>query len=118
VSDTLFDVPDTDLVEEVWDVPAPAATLTPDQRAVLDFEQSFPHWKYAAEKWEAVRVLLKMTQTRYVQLLIQVKDCLEALAEDPLRVNRLRRIGDTRLRQRERSRDRIAAGVEKPRYIA
>ncbi len=72
--------------------------MTDDQARVLAFErQRFTH---AGNKEAAIRDELGISPTRYYQLLAQLLDDREALAVDPLLVNRLRRLRTSRVAAR------------------
>jgi hypothetical protein len=75
-----------------------ATELTDRQQAILIFERQW--WKFAGAKEAAVREQFDMTATRYYQVVNALIDRPEALAYDPLLVNRLRRLRTGRQRQR------------------
>lgn len=64
--------------------------MTPIQRMILDMEKR--HYRYAGNKEQAIRDEFDMTPARYYQLLASLVDEPEALAVEPVLVNRLRRI--------------------------
>jgi hypothetical protein len=68
------------------------------ERAVLAFERQW--WRFPGAKAEAVRSELSMSMTRYHQILNRVIDDPEALAAEPVLVNRLRRARAAKLRAR------------------
>ena len=68
--------------------------LTETERAMLTFERQW--WRQPGAKEQAMRDLFGMTATRYQQLLNKLIDRPEALAAEPLTVNRLRRLRDER----------------------
>lgn len=65
---------------------------------VLDFERNW--WKYAGPKEQGIRERFGMSATRYYQILNNLIDQPEALAQDPLLVRRLRRLRAERQRAR------------------
>ncbi|SEJ38369.1 DUF3263 domain-containing protein [Demequina mangrovi] len=69
-----------------------------DERAVaiLALERRF--WRYAGAKEDAVRESLGLSATQYYQVLNSLIDSPEALAHDPVLVQRLRRMRDARRR--------------------
>lgn len=62
--------------------------MTAEDRAVLELEAQT--WRFAGAKEAAVRERLGLTPTRYYQRLRALLDDPEALARDPMTVNRLR----------------------------
>lgn len=68
------------------------------ERELLAFERSW--WKMEGSKERAVRERFGMSATRYYQLLNELIDRPEALAEDPMLVRRLRRRRSARQRLR------------------
>lgn len=88
------------------DVPGPAAApeetpegaLTPAEQRVLAFERQW--WKVAGSKEQAVREAFGMSTTRYYQVLNALIDRPEAVAFDPMLVQRLRRVRRSRRRVR------------------
>ena len=85
---------------------APAGpALSETEREVLAFERRW--WKYAGAKETAIRELFDMSATRYYQVLNSLLDSEAALAADPMLVKRLRRMRDSR--QRERSARRLGS---------
>lgn len=72
--------------------------LSDRDRAVLDFEARWQ--RHDAAKEEAVRTDLEMTPARYYQLLGRLLDDADAVAYDPMLVHRLRRLRDSRQRER------------------
>ena len=69
------------------------AALTERDRAVLALEAR--PWRTAGAKERAIRAELDLSATRYYQLLNALLDNPEALAADPVLVNRLRPVYDT-----------------------
>ncbi|MFI1965817.1 DUF3263 domain-containing protein [Streptomyces pathocidini] len=67
-------------------------------RAVLGVERR--GWPGPGAKERAIRERLGMSPTRYYQLLNALLDDPRALAHDPVTVNRLRRVRDSRRRNR------------------
>ncbi|KDQ68705.1 DUF3263 domain-containing protein [Streptomyces halstedii] len=78
--------------------PGPEAALSDQERAVLAVERQ--SWPGPGAKERAIRERLGISPVRYYQLLNALLDDRRALAEDPVTVNRLRRIRDTRRRSR------------------
>lgn len=72
--------------------------LTPLERAILDFEHQW--WQHPGAKDEAITRTFGMTPVRYHQTLNALLDRPEALRHDPLLLNRLRRLRDTRRARR------------------
>lgn len=73
-------------------------TLTPSQRAILDFERQW--WRQPGAKEQAIRDNFEMSPTRYYQTLNALLDLPEALHYDPSLVNRLQRLRTTATRSR------------------
>ncbi|MFE9093116.1 DUF3263 domain-containing protein [Streptomyces sp. NPDC007264] len=72
--------------------------LTAREKAILALEgRSFPG---AGAKERAVREQLGLVPVRYYQLLNALLDDPRALAHDPVTVNRLRRVRDSRRAER------------------
>ncbi|MCW8219567.1 DUF3263 domain-containing protein [Streptomyces griseolus] len=78
--------------------PGPEAALSDQERAVLAVERQ--SWPGPGAKERAIRERLGISPVRYYQLLNALLDDRRALVEDPVTVNRLRRIRDTRRRSR------------------
>lgn len=74
------------------------AGLTERESEILAFEHRW--WRYAGAKEQAIRDTFGLSSTRYYQLLNKLIDRSEALEQDPMLVNRLRRIRATRVRDR------------------
>lgn len=72
--------------------------LTDRDREILKIEGLW--WQYAGAKEQAIREKVDISSTRYYQILNQLIDTEEALAFDPILVNRLRALRDTRQRSR------------------
>ncbi|MET9655431.1 DUF3263 domain-containing protein [Streptomyces sp. NPDC006510] len=68
--------------------------LSDRDRAVLAVERQ--SWPGPGTKERAIREQLGISPTRYYQLLNALLDDRRALAEDPVTVNRLRRVRDAR----------------------
>ncbi len=83
-------------------------TLGEQEQRLLDYEAAW--WKYAATKSEGIRERFGLSATRYYQALNALLDDPDALAYDPLLVQRLRRERDRR--QRERSARRLDRPAE------
>jgi hypothetical protein len=73
-------------------------TLSRQAREILAMEAQW--WRSPGAKAEAIIVQLGLTPTRYAQLLNRLLDDPEALAADPVTVNRLRRLREKRLNGR------------------
>jgi hypothetical protein len=71
--------------------------LTRQERDILAFERRW--WRYAGAKEQAIRDLFDLSATRYYQVLNGLLDRPEALAFDPVTVQRLRRLRAARLRR-------------------
>lgn len=78
--------------------PDAPAGLTDRDRAVLDVARRT--WQHPGTKERAIRDRLGISPTRYYQLLNALIDRPEALAHDPLTVNRLRRMREARRSRR------------------
>ncbi|MDT0428471.1 DUF3263 domain-containing protein [Streptomyces salyersiae] len=74
--------------------PGPDAALSDQERAVLAVERQ--SWPGPGAKERAIRERLGMSPVRYFQLLNALLDDRRALEEDPVTVNRLRRVRDAR----------------------
>jgi hypothetical protein len=72
--------------------------LSDRDRAVLAVERRT--WPGPGAKERAIRERLGMSPTRYYQLLNALLDDPRALAHDPVTVNRLRRVRESRRRNR------------------
>lgn len=68
------------------------------EREILEFERNW--WKYPGSKEQAIRDLFGMSAMRYYQVLNSLIDRTDALAFDPMLIKRLRRLRDTRQRER------------------
>lgn len=68
--------------------------MNPIVAAVIAFESR--HWHRRGAKEQAARDLFGVTPTRYAQAVNRVIDLPEALVLDPVTVNRLRRLRETR----------------------
>ena len=75
-----------------------AAGLTDLQRAVLAFERK--HFSTTGAKDEAIRSTFALPAARYYQVLNGTLDEPEALNFDPMLVNRLNRLRDSRTQAR------------------
>ena len=82
-----------------------AGELTPREREILAFERQW--WKYAGAKEQAVRELFDLSATQYYQVLSTLIDAPAALAAEPMLVKRLRRLRETRQRERTQRRSRV-----------
>lgn len=74
--------------------------LTETETAMLAFERQ--RWKHAGAKDTAIYDTFAMLPVRYYQQLNALLDNTAALAADPLLVNRLRRLRETRQRGRSK----------------
>ncbi|WP_447948409.1 DUF3263 domain-containing protein [Microbacterium maritypicum] len=72
--------------------------LTERDRAILAIEVAWP--RHGSAKEEVIRAQLGMSSTRYYQLLGRLIESEAALEYDSMLVRRLRRIRDSRARQR------------------
>ncbi|MEU1734243.1 DUF3263 domain-containing protein [Streptosporangium sp. NPDC020145] len=72
--------------------------LTEKERELLAFERRW--WRRPGAKEQAVREAFGISATRYYQLLAELIDRPEALAHDPMLIKRLRRLRETRRRER------------------
>jgi hypothetical protein len=70
------------------------------QRQILDFEGQW--WLLRGNKETAIHNQFELSAIRYTQLLNRLLDDPEAVEYSPTVVSRLRRIRDTRQRERER----------------
>lgn len=72
--------------------------LSEQDRAVLAVERR--NWSGPGAKERAIRERLGLSPTRYYQLLNALLDDPQALAHDPVTINRLRRLREQRRRRR------------------
>jgi hypothetical protein len=72
--------------------------LSERERLILSFERRW--WRYAGVKEQAIRETFGLSPTRYYQALNALLDRPEALAHEPVLVNRLRRLRVARQRAR------------------
>lgn len=72
--------------------------LSDRERDVLAFEKQW--WRHAGAKEQAIRDRFGLSPTRYYQILNALLDRSAALAEDPVLVQRLRRLRASRSRSR------------------
>lgn len=72
--------------------------LSDRDRAILTLEAAWP--RHSGMKEETIRTQLGMSPARYYQLLGRLIDTEAALDFDPMLVRRLRRLRDSRGRQR------------------
>lgn len=72
--------------------------LSADERALLDFADQ--QWRYAGNQADAIMAEFGISVTRYWQRVNQLLDREEALAHNPILVNRLRRLRASRVRAR------------------
>lgn len=86
----------TQVYEEV------TAELSARDAAILDFEGSW--WTSKLPKDQAIRDKFDMSTTRYYQILNSLIDRPAALVHDPMLVKRLRRLRESRQRNRSASR--------------
>ncbi|WP_409237811.1 DUF3263 domain-containing protein [Streptomyces sp. PA5.6] len=80
------------------DVPDVPDALSPRDRAVLALERR--PWPGPGAKERAIREELGMVPVRYYQILNALLDDTRALAHDPITVNRLRRVRESRRDER------------------
>ncbi|WP_059006185.1 DUF3263 domain-containing protein [Streptomyces specialis] len=80
--------------DEGGDGPGAGDRLSERDRAVLAVARAA--WPGAGAKERAIRERLGISPTRYYQLLNALLDDPRALAHDPVTVNRLRRLRDSR----------------------
>jgi hypothetical protein len=73
--------------------------LTQRQRDLLDFERAW-RFRYGGTRDTAILELFGCTPTRFAQEINALIDLPAALVHDPVTVNRLRRLRDTRRRVR------------------
>ncbi|WP_346012341.1 DUF3263 domain-containing protein [Streptomyces sp. SID3343] len=90
---------ETHAAEPTDDVAEPGASSEPGalserDRDILEFERQW--WKHAGAKERAVRDRFGFSATRYFQVLNTLLDRPEALAHDPMLVQRLRRLREAR----------------------
>ena len=76
----------------------PTDGLSRREHDILSFERDW--WKYAGAKEEAIRERFALSATRYYQVLNALVDRPDALAADPMLVNRLRRLRSSRQKAR------------------
>ncbi|MEV6311590.1 DUF3263 domain-containing protein [Streptomyces sp. NPDC051840] len=74
--------------------PGPDAPLSAQERGVLALERR--SWSGPGAKERAIREELGLSPVRYYQLLNALLDDRRALEEDPVTVNRLRRVREAR----------------------
>lgn len=72
--------------------------LSDEECALLDFADQ--QWRYAGNQADAIMAEFGITITRYWQRVNQLLDREEALAHNPILVNRLRRLRASRVRAR------------------
>ncbi|PKQ32238.1 MAG: DUF3263 domain-containing protein [Actinobacteria bacterium HGW-Actinobacteria-2] len=89
--------------------PMPVLTsgLSEQQLALLDFEKNW--WSLDGSKESEIRDRFDISPTRYYQLLNALIDSPDALAHDPLLIKRLRRLRESR--QRERTARRLGVSL-------
>ncbi|QDF17136.1 DUF3263 domain-containing protein [Gordonia rubripertincta] len=64
--------------------------MTDDDRALLDFAAQ--RWNYAGNQADGIRAEFGISVTRFWQKVNRILDTEEALAHNPVAVNRLRRL--------------------------
>lgn len=90
----------------------PDSVLSDRDRLVLEFERAW--WLLPGPKEAAIREHLEMSATRYYQALTRLLDDRDALEYDPLTIRRLRRLRESRRRERlDRRRQGDAGGPSK-----
>jgi hypothetical protein len=72
--------------------------LTERERDILGFERQW--WKYQGAKEQAIKDTFDLSATRYYQMLNALINREAAYLHDPMLVKRLRRLRETRQRQR------------------
>ncbi|MCK0517916.1 DUF3263 domain-containing protein [Williamsia sp. DF01-3] len=77
--------------------------MTDLERAILDFEARW--WQQRGNKEAEIVRRFEMSAIRYAQKLNQILDNPEALAYNPILVNRLRRLRSQRVAARVQRRD-------------
>ncbi|HEY9315826.1 DUF3263 domain-containing protein [Williamsia sp.] len=77
--------------------------MTDLEQRILDFEGQW--WRVRGGKEAAIREQFGWSAVRYAQKLNAVLDSNDAVAHDPLLVNRLRRIRNRRVEARSQRRD-------------
>jgi hypothetical protein len=75
-----------------------APVLSDRDAGILEFERQW--WKHAGAKEEAIREKFGLSAARYYQILNAVLDLPAALVSDPMLVQRLRRLRDSRIAAR------------------
>lgn len=83
--------------------------LSTRDREILAFERRW--WRYAGAKEQAIRETFGISTTRYYQLLGELIDRPEAMAQDPMLIKRLRRMRATRRRDRAARRFGTGSGT-------
>lgn len=81
--------------------------LSETEAAILAFEKQW--WRYAGAKESAIRELFDMSATGYYQALNSLLDNEAALEAEPMLVKRLRRMRESR--HRERSARRLSSDL-------
>lgn len=98
VHDPHYETSDTPSREAHPDQADAASNLSDLEQAVLRLENQFP--RHSARKNERIRRDLRISTTRYYQILGTLIEKPEALAFDPTLVARLRRLQHTRASER------------------
>lgn len=88
-------------------MPTITSGLSEQQLALLDFEKSW--WSLDGSKESEIRDRFDISPTRYYQLLNALIDSPDALAHDPLLIKRLRRLRESR--QKERTARRLGVSL-------
>ncbi len=88
-------------------MPIPRVGLSDEQAALLDFEKNW--WSLSGSKESEIRERFGISPTRYYQLLNALIDSEDALIHDPLLIKRLRRLRETR--QKERTARRLGVNL-------
>jgi hypothetical protein len=81
--------------------------LSDRDRLMLEFERAW--WLLPGPKEAAIREHLEVSATRYYQALTRLLDDPDAMEYDPLTIRRLRRLRESR--RRERLDERLAGGL-------
>jgi hypothetical protein len=79
--------------------------MTPLEIQALEIERQW--WRYPGAKAETISSKLGLTPTRYAQILNRLLDDPEALAAEPVLINRLRRHRAAKLRARSAGLDAV-----------
>ncbi|WP_237341849.1 DUF3263 domain-containing protein [Williamsia soli] len=86
--------------------------LSEQALAILEFEKKW--WRHSGSKENAIREEFGISATRYAQRLNQILDDPQALAHDPILVNRLKRVRSQRTTAR-RARNAMITSMQSER---